>query len=283
MAERECWTYFDGTWHEGKPAIINAETHGFHLGSSVFDGARYFEGVTPDLDRHMARVNTSALAMGLEPTHTGPEIVKIVRDGLKRFKSNEAVYIRPMYWSETGGYMYIPPDPATTRFLVYLVEEPMISPKGFSVTFGKWRRPTAEMAPTDAKAGCLYPMSGRIIMEARARGFDNALVLDMMGHIAETASSNVFMVKDGVVLTPVPNGSFLNGITRQRVIGLLKADGHQVVERSLTPEDFLGADEIFSTGNHSKVVPVIRIEDRHLQAGPVAKRARELYWAWAKG
>ena len=120
----------------------------------MFDGARYFEGVTPDLDRHMARVNTSALAMGLEPTHTGPEIVKIVRDGLKRFKSNEAVYIRPMYWSETGGYMYIPPDPATTRFLVYLVEEPMIPRQGLLGHLRqsgggrppKWRRRTPRPA-----------------------------------------------------------------------------------------------------------------------------------------
>ena len=283
MAARESYTYFEDKWHDGTPAIVTAETHGFNLGASVFDGARYFEGITPDLDLHSARINRSATALGLEPTHAPEEIERIIRAGLKRFRSKEAIYIRPMYWSEAGGYMYVPPDPASTRFLVFLAEEPMIDPKGFSVTIGKWRRPSAECAPTDAKSGCLYPMGGKIIMEAKGRGFENALVLDLLGNVAETATSNVFMVKDGVVLTPVPNGSFLNGITRQRVIGLLRAAGQEVVERSIRPEEFFAADEIFATGNHSKVTPIIRIEGRHLQAGPVAKKARSLYWDWAHG
>ncbi len=234
MAARESYTYFEGKWHDGTPAIVTAETHGFNLGCSVFDGARFFEGITPDLDLHSARINRSAGALGLEPTHAPEDIEKIIRAGLKRFKSKEAIYIRPMYWSEAGGYMYVPPDPASTRFLVFLAEEPMIDPKGFSVTIGKWRRPSAECAPTDAKSGCLYPMGGKIIMEAKARGFQNALVLDLLGNVAETATSNVFMVKDGVVLTPIPNGSFLNGITRQRVI-VIAARGGPGGRRALDP------------------------------------------------
>ena len=121
-----------------------------------------------------------------------------------------------------------------------------------------------------------------MILEARARGFDNALVRDLLGNVVETATSNIFLVKDGVVMTSAANGSFLAGITRARVLGLLGEAGETVVERTLTVSDFAGADEIFSTGNHSKVVPVIRFEDRHLQAGPVAKKARKLYWDWAK-
>jgi branched-chain amino acid aminotransferase len=113
------------------------------------------------------------------------------------------------------------------------------------------------------------------------RGFDNALVRDMLGNVAETATSNIFMVKDGVVLTPFPNGSFLNGITRQRVVTLLRGAGVEVVETVLGVADFLDADEIFSTGNYAKVVPITRIEDRELQPGPVQSRARKLYWEWA--
>lgn len=281
MPTRQSWTYFEGAWHEGNPPIIGPHCHAFQLGSSVFDGARAFEGVTPDLDRHCARVNDSARNLGLEPTLEPAAIEALVRDGLKRFKGKEAVYIRPMYWAEAGGYMFIAPEPASTRFLLCLSEEPMISPKGFSLGVSRFRRPSLETMPTNAKSGCLYPNNARAITEARGRGFDNALVLDMLGNVAETASSNVFMVRDGVVMTPVPNGSFLNGITRQRVIGLLREDGRQVVERSLRVEDFLAADEIFSTGNHSKVVPVIRFEGNGLQPGPVAKRARKLYWEWA--
>jgi branched-chain amino acid aminotransferase len=103
----------------------------------------------------------------------------------------------------------------------------------------------------------------------------------MLGNIAETGTSNVFMVKEGTVMTPAPNRTFLNGITRQRVIALLREAGVEVLETSLTVEDFLDADELFSTGNYSKVVPITRIEDRDLQPGPVHAKARKLYWEWA--
>ena len=144
-----------------------------------------------------------------------------------------------------------------------------------------FRRPSIETAPTNAKAGCLYPNNGRAILEAKQRGFENALVLDMLGNVAETGTSNIFLVKDGHVATPAANGSFLSGITRSRTISLLGDYGFRTTERTLTVQDFMEADEIFSTGNHSKVVPITRIEGRDLQPGPVTKRARELYWDWA--
>ena len=106
-------------------------------------------------------------------------------------------------------------------------------------------------------------------------------MLDPAGNVAELATANIFMVKDGVVHTPIPNGTFLNGITRQRVIRLLREAGVTVHERALLYRDFQDADEIFSTGNYGKVMPVVRIDDRDLQPGPVYQRARELYWAFA--
>ena len=280
-AQTTTWTYVDGDWHEGNVAIVGPRTHMMWLGSSVFDGARWFEGVAPDLDKHCARVNASALALGLEPTVDPDTMVGLVWDGLKRFDGKTAVYIRPMYWAEHGGYMGVPADPDSTRFCLCLYEAPMIASSGFSVSVSPFRRPTIETMPTNAKAGCLYPNNGRAILEAKKRGFDNALVLDMLGNVAETGSSNVFMVRDGEVLTPAPNGTFLSGITRSRVITLLREAGMTVSERTLTVQDFMSADEIFSTGNHSKVVPIVRIEDRSLQPGPVAARAREAYWDFA--
>jgi branched-chain amino acid aminotransferase len=103
----------------------------------------------------------------------------------------------------------------------------------------------------------------------------------MLGNVAELSTSNIFMAKDGVVYTPIPNGTFLAGITRQRVIGLLRENGVTVVEKTLKYADLQGADELFSTGNYSKVVPITRIDDRALAFGPVYKKARELYWAFA--
>ncbi|WP_245318626.1 aminotransferase class IV [Bradyrhizobium sp. DOA1] len=116
---------------------------------------------------------------------------------------------------------------------------------------------------------------------AASRGFQNALMLDMLGNVTEFGNSNVFMAKDGVVYTPVPNGTFLNGITRQRVISLLRGDGVTVIEKTLRYADFLGADEIFSTGNFAKVAPVIRIDERELKPGPFYAKARKLYWDFA--
>ena len=277
----QTWTYLDGGWHEGNIPVIGPRSHAFWLGSSVFDGARAFEGVSPDLDRHLARVNDSARRMGLEPAMTVATMQGLVADGLKRFPKDTAVYIRPMYWAEAGGYMGVPADPASTRFLLTIYELPMPEPKGFSLTVSPFRRPSPETMPTTAKAGCLYPNNARAIMEARSRGFDNALVLDMLGNVAETGSSNLFMVKDGVVMTPAANGSFLSGITRRRTIALLREAGMTVEERTLTVADAMAADELFSTGNYAKVEPVVRIEGRHLQPGPVAKKARQLYWDWA--
>ncbi len=154
-------------------------------------------------------------------------------------------------------------------------------PGGLSLTKSPYRRPTLESMPTDSKAGCLYPNNARVMRDAKARGFDNALVCDALGNVAETGTSNVFLARDGVVRTPAINGTFLNGITRQRVIALLRGAGVTVEEATLTYEDFLAADEIFVSGNYAKVMPVLRIDSRDLQPGPCYSRARELYWAYA--
>jgi branched-chain amino acid aminotransferase len=149
------------------------------------------------------------------------------------------------------------------------------------MTKSSYRRPTLDSMPTDAKAGCLYPNNARVLREARDKGFDNALVADALGNIAETGTSNVFMAKDGAVMTPAANGTFLNGITRQRVIKLLRDGGVPVLEGTLRYEDFLEADEIFTSGNYSKVMPVLRIDERDLQPGPFYRKARQLYWDFA--
>ena len=275
------WTFLDGDWHEGNVPIMGPRSHASWLASQVFDGARWFDGVAPDLDLHMARCNRSADGVGLKGFMDAGEMVGLAHEGFKRFDGNTAVYVKPMYWAESGGYMSVPPDPESTRFCLCLFEAPMIAPSGFSVTVSPFRRPTPETALTETKSGALYPNNGRMVMEAKSRGFDNALSLDMMGNVAETGTSNIFMARDGVVFTPIPNGSFLSGITRARAITLLRAAGIEVMEGRLTPKDFMGADEVFSTGNHSKVVPVNRIEDRDLQPGPIAGRLRDLYMEWA--
>jgi branched-chain amino acid aminotransferase len=277
------WTYLDGDWHEGNVSIMGARTHAAWLGSMVFDGARAFDGVTPDLELHCARVNTSAENFLLKPVVPVETWMALVADGLKRFDRNAELYIRPMYWAETGAPGGVRHDPESTRWCLCLYEAALPKPSACAITLSPFRRPTAECAPVDAKAGCLYPNNARALIEAKARGFDNCLMRDLLGNIAELGTANIFMARNGVVYTPAPNGTFLNGITRQRVIALLREDGVAVVEITLNYADFQGADEIFSTGNYSKVSPVTRIDERELQPGPFYRKARALYWDFAHG
>lgn len=275
------WTYFDGDWHEGNVAIMGPRSHAAWMCSVVFDGARAFEGTTPDLELHCARVNDSAKKMFLKPTVSTETWISLAREGMAKFDGSVALYIRPMYWADKEGPWVQAHDPESTRWCLSVYEAPMRTPKGFSITLSPYRRPTLESMPVDAKAGCLYPNNARSLFEAKSRGYDNAIVCDMLGNVAELATSNIFMAKDGVVFTPVPNGTFLAGITRQRVIGLLREVGVSVVEKVMTYKEFENADEIFSSGNYSKVVPVTRIGNRSLPFGPLYKKARELYWEFA--
>ncbi|KQI69067.1 aminotransferase [Loktanella sp. 3ANDIMAR09] len=275
-------TYFNGAWHDGDVAVMRAADHGSWLGTTVFDGARYANGVVPDLAAHCARVNRSAEALMITPTVSTADMVAIVREGLRAYSPQTSVYIRPMYWALDGGDLGIVPKEGSTGFAISLEAIPM-APAGASTTLTttRFRRPVMEDNVVNAKAGCLYPNNARMLAEARSKGFGNALVADVMGNVAETASANVFMVRDGVVFTPIPNGTFLAGITRARHMVNLRADGVEVIEKVLTFEDFRAADEVFLSGNMMKVTPVSAFDDRSYNSGPVTARVRELYWDWA--
>lgn len=277
-------TFFEGRWHEGDIAVMKAADHGIWQGSSVFDGARYFDGVAPDLDAHCARVNRSAEALMITPTVTPEDMAAMAREGLAAYGPGQAVYIRPMYWALHGGSMAVNPLPEATGFALCLEEVPMPDPEASTtLTRTRFRRPVLEDAVCNAKAGCLYPNNARMLMEAQSKGFGNALVADALGNLAETATSNVFLVKDGVVFTPVANGTFLSGITRARHIANLRADGVEVVETVLTFEDAHAVDEIFLSGNFAKVTAVREFDGTRYEHRPMTARARSLYWDWAAG
>ncbi len=274
-------TFFEDDWHEGNIPIMGPRTHAAWLCTSVFDGARAFEGTTPDLDLHCARVNESAKAMGLMPLVAAETWSALMHEGVQRFERNAELYIRPMYWAEEGAPGGVRPDPQSTRWCLTVYVAPFPKVAGTAITLSPYRRPTRETALVEAKAGCLYPNNARALIEARERGFDNCLLCDVLGNIAELGTANIFMAKDGVVFTPAANGSFLAGITRARVTALLRDAGVTVVEAALRYADFQAADEIFSTGNYTKVLPITRIDQRDLQPGPFYRRARELYWEFA--
>lgn len=272
-------TWSNGQWSSTSAPLIGATDHAFWMATTVFDGARSIQGHTPDLDLHCERLNRSALTLGMEPVMTPQQTVDLVREGLKKLSHTTDYYIKLLYFAP-GGFLL--PDPTTTQLAIHIFESPLPADSGFSATFSEFLRPDPSMAPTDAKASCLYPNTQRILRDASARGFDNAIVLDSKGKVAEFAVANLWIVRDGVVLTPELNGTFLNGITRQRVMQLLRDDGFEVRETSLTPQDVLDADEVFSTGNNGKVLHCNRIDERHYARGPVETRAHELYMAYTE-
>ena len=276
-------TYFQGRWHDEDAYIMRAADHGAWLGSTVFDGARYAHGLTPDLLAHCERLNDSARNMSITPTLTAEDMVAIAMDGLKPYPEESAVYIRPMYWALHGGPLAVLPKPGATEFCMCLEELPLADPdKSLTLTTTRFERPVLASSVVNAKSGCLYPNNARMLAEAVEKGFDNALVADALGNVAETATTNVFMTRGGEVYTPAANGKFLAGITRKRIIGLLRDAGYTVHETILKFDDFHEADEVFLTGNFAKVTYVSRFEDTYYQPGPIAKKARRLYWEWAE-
>lgn len=276
-------TFYDGAWHDGDQMVMRAGDHGLWQGSNVFDGARLFDGLVPDLEGHCARLNRSAEALMITPTVDPDHMVDIVREGLRPYGNDRAVYIRPMYWCINGSELGVAPAPNSTGFAICLEEVAMPPAEAMTtLTTTSFRRPVLADNVCDAKAGCLYPNNARMLVEAQRKGFGNALVQDALGNVAETASANVWMVKDGEYFTPIANGTFLSGLTRKRHMHNLRADGYTVHEAVLTLDDFRTADEVFLTGNFSKVQGVSAFDDVSYAYGPYTRKARELYMDWAQ-
>lgn len=271
--------WHDGQWTTDNPKLLGPADHAFWMASMVFDGARAFRGLTPDLDLHCQRVVRSAEKMLMKPQLRWQEIHALCLEAVSRFPPGSELYLKPMFYCADG---FLLPDASKTLFVLHVFKSALPDEQGVSACFSSFVRSWPAMAPTDAKASCLYPNSQRALHEAAARGFDTAVMLDGADHVAELATSNIWMAKDGIVATPAANGTFLNGITRQRVLQLLKADGILVQERTVTRADLEQADEIFSTGNYGKVVHVKRIEERDLPYGALAQRAHGLYMDYAE-
>src|SRR3977135_4462894 len=165
----ETWTFFEGDWHEGNLPIMGPRTHAAWLGSTVFDGARAFEGAGPELDPTRARAHQSAINFKLKPVVDTETWLGLAREGIARFGANAELYIRPMYWAQTGSGGGVLFAPQTTNWCLSLYVEPMPPPPGPAITLSPFRRPTMENAPVDCKAGCLYPNNSRALIEAQAR------------------------------------------------------------------------------------------------------------------
>ena len=273
-------TWVDGSWIEGNPPILGPMTQSTWLGSLVFDGARRINGKYPDLDLHCERLIKSSERMGLNSPKSAGEILSICLEGCKKFKIDKDLYIKPMIWAEDG-IGIIAPDPNSTRLAVCIFPAPLPE-GGMTACLSSFIRPMEKAAPTDAKAASLYANTGRAIREAKAKGFDNCVICDHEGYVAEFTVANLFIVKNNIVYTPKPTGTFLVGITRFRVIKLLLSSKIKVVETKIKPNELLEAEEIFCTGNYVKLRKIDKYENKTFGESPIFDTAYNLYWEWMK-
>ena len=270
-------TWFNGTWTDGNVPLIGAMDHSVWLASSVFDGARSIHRMAPDLRAHCERVYDSARRVGLQLELPIDEMMRLSVEGIHRFPADADLYIRPLVFGTAGLLV-----PEASGFALTLFDAPLPPFTGFTAHLSQRRRPSPLAATTDAKASALYPNVARALREAAAAGFQNAVVLDPEGYVAEFATANLFLVSDqGKVVTPAANGTFLAGITRARTIKLLGEAGIEVQQRAVEPGELDRAREIFSTGNYSKVMPCTDYNGRELPIGPIATLARDRYMQYA--
>ncbi|WP_296326637.1 branched-chain amino acid aminotransferase [Reyranella sp.] len=273
MDDRDGFIWLDGKlvpWRESRMHVL---THALHYGSAVFEGERIYDGRVFRLAAHSARLIRSANLLDYDLPWSREEIDEATRAVVKA-NNLTAGYIRPIAWrgSEVLGVSAI----GTTVHLAIApwAQEGRLSVQardaGINVTMAKYRRPSPETAPGHAKVAGLYVICGIEKDRALKAGFDDALMLDWKGRIAETTGANIFLVIDGKLVTPTPH-NFLDGITRRAVMGMAKKRGWTVEERDVMPEELGAASEVFLCGSAAEIVPVGSIDQHHFQAGPIAK------------
>ncbi len=256
--QRDGEIWFDGEFVPWKDAKVHVLTHALHYASSVFEGERAYEGEIFECDAHTDRLFSSAAAMGFDLPFSREAISAAKRETMVRNNLSDA-YLRPVAWrgSEMMGvsaqkntiHVAIAAWPWPSYF------DPALLEKGIRLAISDWRRPDPRSAPCHAKAAGLYMICTLSKHEAEAKGYQDALMLDYRGQVAEATGANVFFLRDGVLHTPAPD-CFLDGITRRAVIDLAKARGIEVQERAIMPEELGTFEECFLTGTAAEVTPV---------------------------
>ena len=277
--DRDGKIWLDGELCPWRDANLHILSHGLHYGSTVFEGLRVYGGVPFKLVEHSERLVRSAHYMEFEIPYSVSEI----NDACKKvIKAGEIVdgYIRPVAWrgSEmmgvSGQQNRIHLAVAAWEWPAYFTPE--ARRQGIRMTLSKWRRPAPETAPTFSKAAGLYMICTLAKHAAEAKGFNDALMLDWRGRIAEATGANIFLVQEGKLHTPIPD-CFLDGITRQTVIGLAKARGYEVIERAIEPAELAYTSEIFLTGTAVEVTPVSEIDGQNFTVGEITLNMIEDY------
>lgn len=277
--DRDGLIWLNGAFTHWREANMHVLTHGLHYASSVFEGERVYDGEVFKLAEHTARLVESARLMGFEIPYSAAEIDQAT---LETVAANRIVdgYVRPVAWrgSEMMGV-------SAQRNTIHLAIAAWVWPsyfapeeriKGIRLQTSKWRRPAPETAPIRAKAAGLYMICTLSKHAAEAAGYQDALMLDWRGRVAESTGANIFFTKGAEIHTPTPD-CFLDGITRRTVIELARARGYEIVERAILPEEFGDFEECFLTGTAAEVTPVREIDNHRFTPGIVCRQMIEDY------
>ena len=277
--DRDGFIWFDGALRPWREANVHVLTHAMHYASAVFEGARAYNGKVFALEQHSQRLIESARILGFELPWTREQIDAAVKETLA---ANGLVngYVRPIAWrgSEQMGVSAQKTKPhlaiACWEWGAYFGPEALA--KGLRLNIAPWRRPAPYTAPTKSKAAGLYMICTMSKHAAEDAGYNDALMLDWRGQVAEATGANIFFLKDGVLHTPTPD-CFLDGITRRTVIGLAQRRGIEVIERVIWPEELETFEQAFLTGSAAEVTPLAEIGPWRFEVGALTRQLASDY------
>ena len=275
----EGFIFLDGQLLKWSDAKLHVLSHGLHYASSVFEGERVYKGKVFKEQEHTERLIRSAKTLGFDIPYNAKEINAIRKEVLTANKIDDG-YIRPVSWRGSE-MMGISAQTNTIHFALAAWKWPSyFSPeaklKGIKLNISKWRRPDPLTAPVNTKAAGLYMICTLSKHEAESKGFDDSLMLDYRGYIAEATGANIFFIKNNEIHTPIAD-CFLDGITRQTVINIARTEGIKVEEKRLNIEDINDYDECFVTGTAAEVTPVRSIANYEFKPGKLCKFLIEKY------
>ena len=277
--------WYNGNLVPWKDTKLHVLSHGLHYASCVFEGERVYNGEVFKLREHTQRLIQSGKELGFDIPYSLEELEQATRDTVAAQGYPDA-YVRPVAWRGSE-MMGVSAQETSINVAIAVWEWPSyFSPEarmhGIRLKTSKWRRPDPQTAPVHAKAAGLYMICTLSKHEAEADGWDDALMLDWRGQVAESTGANIFLVQDGKIHTPTPD-CFLDGITRRTVIELASAHDIDVVERVIMPEEFEKTDEVFVTGTAAEVTPVGQVDEYNFQVGSVSRTLMEDYDALVRG
>ena len=277
--DRDGKIWFDGNFVDWRDANVHVLTHAMHYASSVFEGERAYNGKIFKSVEHSERFKKSANLIDFEIPYTVEEIENAKYQALEKNGLSDA-YVRAFAWRGAGEDMGVASSRNPVRVAVAVWSWGNFYGdakfKGAKLDIAKWRRPDPATAPSQAKAAGLYMIATMSKHAAEDKGCSDAMMFDYRGYVAEATGANMFFVKDGEVHTPKPD-AFLNGITRQTVIDLLKKKGISVIERHIMPDELEGFEQCWLTGTAAEVTPVGQIGDYNFEVGALTKEISESY------